>query len=83
MLKDQQDCFHNGGGVSRPLKTWSDFSSIQYIFYSNQSSMVINLRGLDKYEISHTGGGQTDGQTRTEVRTGKIYRFVRSNVVMS
>ena len=43
--------------------------------------MVINLRGLDKYESNHTSDGQTDGQPRTEVRTGKIYEFVRSNVV--
>ena len=43
--------------------------------------MVINLRGLDKYESDHTGNGQTDGQTITEVRTGKIYEFVRLNVV--
>ena len=35
----------------------------------------------DKYESNHTGDGQTDGQTRTEVRTGKIYEFIRSNVI--
>ena len=44
-----------------------------YIYYSNRSYMVINLKGLDKYEINHTGDGQTGGKTRTEVRTGKIY----------
>ena len=43
--------------------------------------MVINLKGLDKYESNNTGDVQTDGQTRTEVCTGKIYKFVRSNVV--
>ena len=43
--------------------------------------MVINLRILDKYKSNHTGDGQTDGQTRTEVRTGKIYKFVRLNVM--
>ena len=31
MLKDEQDCSYNGGVVSRPLKTWSDFSTGQYI----------------------------------------------------
>ena len=41
--------------------------------------MVINFRGLDKYEINHTDDGQTNGQTRTEVHMGKIYEFVRSN----
>ena len=43
--------------------------------------MVINLKGLDKYESNNTGDVQTDGQTRTEVCTGKIYKFVRSNDV--
>ena len=36
---------------------------------------------LDKYESNHTGDGQMDRKTRTEVRTGKIYKFVRSNVI--
>ena len=54
---------------------------LAYIYYSIQLFMVINLRGLDKYESNHTGDGQTDEQTRTEVRTGKVYKFVRSNVV--
>ena len=36
---------------------------------------------LDKYDINHTGNGQTDGQTRTEVCTGKIYVLLQSNVV--
>ena len=51
------------------------------ISYSNQSYMVINLQGIDKYESNHKGDGQTDERTRTEVRTGKIYEFVRSNFV--
>ena len=54
---------------------------IAYIFYSNRSSMVINLQGLDKYESNHTDDGQTNGRTRTEIRTENIYKFVRSNVV--
>ena len=42
-----------------------------YIFYSNRSSMVINLWGLDKYNSKHTGirknlgvnkNGRTDGK---------------------
>ena len=44
--------------------------------------MVINLRGLDKYESNHKGDGQTDGQIITEVRTENIYEFVRSNVMI-
>ena len=36
---------------------------------------------IDKYESNHTGDGQMDSQTRIEVRTGKIYEFVRSNIV--
>ena len=43
--------------------------------------MVINLRILDKYNSNHTGDGQTDRQTRTEVRMEKIYKFVRLNVM--
>ena len=31
MLKYEQDFFHNGGGDARPLRSWSDFSSLQYI----------------------------------------------------
>ena len=30
MLKDEQNRSYNGGGDARPLKIWSDFSSIQY-----------------------------------------------------
>ena len=51
-----------------------------YIFYSNRSSMVINLQGLEKYESNHTDDGKTDNQTRMEVRTRKIYKFIRSDV---
>ena len=43
--------------------------------------MVINFQGLDKYESNHTSDGQIDRQTRTKVRTGKIYEFVQLNVV--
>ena len=59
----------------------SRFWACIYIFYSNQSSMVINLRGLDKYEINNTGDGKTYGQTIMEVLKGKIYEFVRSNIM--
>ena len=36
---------------------------------------------LDKYGINQIGDGKTDGQTITEVSTGKIYGFVQSNVM--
>ena len=52
------------------------FGNCIYIFYSNRLSMVINLRILDKYASNNTGDGQTDGQTRTEVHTRKIYELV-------
>ena len=42
--------------------------------------MVVNLRGLYKYDINNTGDGQTYKQTRTEVRMGKTYEFVQLNV---
>ena len=31
MLKDEKIIFYIGGGDTRPLKIWSDFSYIQYI----------------------------------------------------
>ena len=43
--------------------------------------MVINLRGVDKYESNNTGDGQTDGPTIMQVNTGNIYKFIRSNIV--
>ena len=43
--------------------------------------MVINLRGLDKYESTHTGDRQTDRQTRMEVRTVEIHKFIQLDVV--
>ena len=43
--------------------------------------MIINLRGLDIYKSNHTGDGKTEGKTRTELRTGEIYEFVRLNVI--
>ena len=36
---------------------------------------------LDIYKSNHTGYGQTDGKTRTEVRMGRLYEFVRSHVM--
>ena len=41
----------------------------------------ISKRKLDKYESNHIGDIKKDGQTRTEARTGKIYEFIRSNVM--
>ena len=29
--KYEQDCSYNGGGDARPLRIWSDFSTLQYI----------------------------------------------------
>ena len=43
--------------------------------------MVINIQGLDKYESNHTGDGKTDRQTRRDVRTGNIYKFIILNFV--
>ena len=60
----------------------SGFWACIYICYSNGSSMVINLQGLDKYESNNTGDGQTDGETRMEVRTVNIYEFVRSTIMI-
>ena len=56
-----------------------------YIFYSNWSSRVVNLRGLDKYGSKHIGRrtnrqaniGGTYGQMRTDV----VYRREGTNIV--
>ena len=39
--------------------------------YSKKLNVLISP--LYKYESNYTGDGQTDGQTKMEVRTGKIY----------
>ena len=43
-----------------------------YIYDSNQSYMVINFQGLDKYESNDTGDGKKDEKTRMEVCKGNI-----------
>ena len=40
MLKDEQDCFYIDGGDARPLKTWSEYSSAQYVRSIYQIHMV-------------------------------------------
>ena len=72
---------HPSTSYTKIVVVESGFWACIYIFDSNRSSMVINLRGLNKYESNHTGDGKADGQKRTEVRTGNIYEFLRSNVV--
>ena len=48
-----------------------------YIFYSNWSSRVVNLRGLDKYGSKHTGiqtNIQTNiGLTYEQIITDRLY----------
>ena len=57
-----------------PSQNFFDISSMEEEYDKFKFlSMVISFRGLDKYESNHTGDGQTDGQTRTKVRTGNIY----------
>ena len=72
---------HLGTSHTKIVVAESGFGACVCIFYSNRSSMVINLRGLDKCASDHTGNGQTDDQTRMEVRTVNIYKCVRSNAV--
>ena len=43
--------------------------------------MFLYTKILDRYESNHTGDEQRRGQTRTEVSTKKIYKFIQSNVV--
>ena len=46
MLKDEQNCSYNGGGDARPLKIWSDFSSIQYVV--GEHDVLVATSGADK-----------------------------------
>ena len=36
---------------------------------------------IGKYEINHTGDGQTEGRKKTVILMEKMYEFIRSNVV--
>ena len=36
MLKDDQDYSYNGGGDAKPQKTWSDFSTMQYMKFGGK-----------------------------------------------
>ena len=36
MIKYEQNFSYNGRGDAKPLETWSDFSSIQYVKYGLQ-----------------------------------------------
>ena len=44
MLKDEQDCSYNGGGDARPLRSWSDFPTIQYSISSFALFSTIQYR---------------------------------------
>ena len=35
MLKDEHDCYYTAGGDARPLRRWSDFSSLYYRIIKN------------------------------------------------
>ena len=70
-LKDELNSSYNGG---------EDTHLLQSVAINFKHTARIENH-LDKYEINHTGNGKTDGQKRTEVRTGNIYESVQSNVV--
>ena len=36
MLKDDQDYYYNGGGDAKLQKTWSDFSTMQYMKFGGK-----------------------------------------------
>ena len=36
MLKDEQDCSRNGGVNASPLKTWSEISTMRYVYMFNR-----------------------------------------------
>ena len=53
MLKDEQNRSYNGGGVSRPLKIWSDFSYIQYMEINTKPDFLGNPQGNITIERIH------------------------------
>ena len=70
------------------LRTFLHENAVMMIVLTDQSYYSIChfmvrrfILTVNKYESNHTGDGKTDGRTRTEVHTGKIHEFVRSNVV--
>ena len=65
MLKDEQNCSYNGGGDAKPLKIWSDFSSMQY--YQNSMSNPKTLKYSDIVR------GVDRGSFVVGIRTSSIY----------
>ena len=62
-------------GFGQWLKSSCDITGVDFGKWLKRSYDITGV--VDKYESNHTGDGQTDGQTRIGVRTGKIYAFVR------
>ena len=52
-----------------------------HFIHKNSPCFTFLCTKTDRYESNYTGDGKTDKQTRTEVRMGKIYKFVQSNVM--
>ena len=53
MLKDEQYCSYIVRGGARPQKTWSEFSSAQYIYIYNEENPVnsICIKSVEKWAI--------------------------------
>ena len=51
MLKDEHDCSYNCGGVARPLRSWSDFSSVHQCV--NQVVCVLFSRVFDSEGVQY------------------------------
>ena len=66
MLKGEQNCSYNGGEDAKPLKTWSDFLSIQYIAPLRESILfhflVKSVRGVSQrgWQLSYYNIGRND-----------------------
>ena len=54
MLKDDQDYCHIGGGLSRPLRDWSDFSTIKYPKVLMDNTIKKRRKNCVKLELSGT-----------------------------
>ena len=67
---------HLSNSHTTAVVTEGGFWACIYIYYSNRSSMVVNLRGLDKYGSKHTGS-----QTKIQAKIGETYEQMRTDGV--
>ena len=88
MLKNEQDCSYNGGEVSRPLRSWSDFSTGQYPNFESlriTHSYKISTRLLRALRPQGSNGTPAARRIRPEIATlnAKGQRWRLSNTKLA